>query len=94
MQTNKHVKTFDQVLTNAATSAAFRTAYDEELTRLRLASEIKRLRTERNLTQKSMAERANMPQSVIARIESGKCSISVGTLDRIAKVLGKEVQLA
>ena len=88
------LKTFNQVLNKASKSDTFKKSYNEELALLRLASEIKRFRTEKQLTQKVMAERAHMPQSVIARIESGKASISLTTLNRIAQVLGKEVQLA
>lgn len=86
--------TFDEVLNRANKSTTFKKAYNEELLRLRMASDIKRIRTAKGLTQKVVAEKAQMPQSVIARIESGKSSISMGTLNRIAHVLGKEVQLA
>ncbi len=51
-------------------------------------------RIAKKLTQKDVAEKADMPQSVIARVESGKHSPSLYTLERIANVLDKEVQLA
>ena len=41
----------------------------------------------------AVAQKSGMPQSVIARIESGDRGISVDTLGRIAHTLGKEVQL-
>jgi DNA-binding XRE family transcriptional regulator len=88
------LKTFDQVFAKAAKSEVFKKEYSEELTRLRLASDIRKFRTAKNLTQEIVAQRANMPQSVIARIESGKYSISLATLNRVAQVLGKNVQLA
>ena len=86
-------KTFDEVLAKAAISGTFVKEYNEEIVRLRLASKIKQIRTEKKFTQKYLAERAQMPQSVIARIESGTHSISLGTLNRVAQGLGKEVQL-
>lgn len=86
-------KTFDEVFREASKSESFKQAYNEELTRLRLAREVRLLRTKKHLTQEGIAEKAGMPQSVIARIESGERSVSVDTLGRIAYALGKEVRL-
>lgn len=85
---------FDDVLKQASKSKTFHKEYNEELMRLQLASEIKNLRIQYKLTQESVAKSANMPQSVIARVESGKHSVSLGTLNRIAEVFGKRVLLA
>ena len=86
--------TTKEVFKNSLKSEVFRNAYNEELVRLRLAHQIKKFRLENNLTQKAVAGKAQMPQSVIARIESGTHSFSLGTLNRIAKVFNKEVELA
>ena len=86
--------THDEVFKKSFKSKVFRDAYNEEVVRLRLAYQIKKIRLEKHLTQKSVATRAQMPQSVIARIESGTHSFSLGTLNRIAKVFNKEVELA
>ena len=75
-------------------SKTFRDAYNEELIQLRLSQQIKKFRLHENLTQKDVARKAQMPQSVIARIESGTHSFSLGTLSRIAKVFNKELELA
>jgi HTH-type transcriptional regulator / antitoxin HipB len=93
---NKELKfyTSDEVFTKSFKSQIFRDAYNEELARLRLARQIKEIRLEKRLTQKEVAGKAQMPQSVIARIESGTHSFSLGTLNRIAKVFKKEVALA
>jgi predicted transcriptional regulator len=45
------------------------------------------------MSQVDLATKAVMPQSVIARIESGKHSFTFGTLDKIAHVLGKKIEL-
>jgi len=84
---------FDDILKENLKSKTFRDAYNEELVRLNLVREIKKLRLNKKLTQKALAQKAQMPQSVIARIESGEHSFSLGTLNRIAKVFNKEVQL-
>ena len=74
-------------------SKEYRKAYTEEGVRLNLVRQIRNLRLKKNLTQKMVAKRANMPQSVIARLESGEHSFSLDTLQRIASVYGKEVRL-
>ena len=48
----------------------------------------------KELTQKMLAQRVGMSQSVIARIESGERGISVDTLGRVAHAIGKKIQLA
>lgn len=87
-------KTLKQVLSKELKSPKFKEAYSEEIFRLKIASEIKSLRIQKKLTQETFAKKVQMPQSVVARIESGKHSISLGTLNRVAQALGKRVQLA
>ncbi len=43
------------------------------------------------MTQQRVAKKAKMPQSVIARIESGSRGLSIGTLQKIALVFDREV---
>lgn len=85
---------FDQVFKKTSKSAEFQKTYSEEIARLKLATQIKEMRLKKKLTQKAVALRTNMPQSVIARIESGTHSYSLGTLHRIAHAFDKEIQLA
>lgn len=84
---------FDDLLKKEMRSKVFRKAYDEEIARLNLVRQIRELRIAKKLTQKAVAKRANMPQSVVARLESGEHSFSLDTLQRIANVYGKKVQL-
>lgn len=86
-------KTFNEVFSEVSKDESFKQAYNEEITRLRLAQEVRLLRTKKHLTQEGVAQKAGMPQSVVARIESGERSVSVDTLGRIAYALGKEVHL-
>lgn len=92
----KQLKThsFNKVFSKDLQSASFTNTYLKEITRLRLARQMRETRIAKKLTQKDVAEKADMPQSVIARVESGKHSPSLYTLERIANVLDKEVQLA
>ena len=86
-------KTFDQVFKKNFHSKEFQHAYNEEMARFELANQIREIRTKQQLTQKTLAEKAKMPQSVVARIESGKNGVSLDTLNRIASVFGKRVEL-
>ena len=85
---------FEDVFAEFSKNKAFLRAYNEELQRRSLAKQIRALRSAQKLTQKVVAERAGMPQSVIARIESGQSGISLDTLGRVAHTFGKHIQLA
>lgn len=74
-------------------SEEYKRAYYEETARLNLVRQIRELRLKKRLTQKAVAKRAKMPQSVIARLESGEHSFTLDTLQRLAFVYGKEVRL-
>lgn len=93
-QNNKKIYSFQETFDKDLKSKNFQKIYSEELAQLRLAEQIKKMRLEKKLTQKVLAQMAKMPQSVIARIESGTHSYSLGTLYRIAHVFNKEIQLA
>jgi DNA-binding XRE family transcriptional regulator len=84
---------FEDIVREQSKSKEFREKYHAELTRLSIAKQIRFLREEKKYTQKTIAEKTEMTQSVIARIESGSHSISVDTLGRIANALGKEIKL-
>ena len=85
--------TGEEVFRKHSKSKKFRHAYDEERARLKLASRLRELRLNRKFTQKALAEKIHMPQSVVARLESGEHSFSLGTLQRVAHAFNKEIQL-
>jgi DNA-binding XRE family transcriptional regulator len=84
---------FDDMLKKDLKSPKFRKAYEEELARLHLVRDIRKARMAKKLTQKQMAKAAGMPQSVVARLESGTHPFSFSTLYRIANVFGKKIVL-
>jgi predicted transcriptional regulator len=43
------------------------------------------------MTQRSLADRAGVPQSTIGRIEAGLVDPRVGTLDRLLRACGEEL---
>ena len=93
--TGKKLKwyTFEQVFRKASKSKAFQRAYQERLARHKLVYSIRKTREAKKLTQAAVARKANMPQSVIARLESGAHSVSVDTLSKVAHALGRQVEL-
>jgi transcriptional regulator with XRE-family HTH domain len=46
------------------------------------------------LTQRQLADRASMTQSVTARLEAGGTEPTLATLDRVAEALGLELTIA
>ena len=90
MKKNKFVS-FEEVLAEQMKLPGFREGFSAEINRLRLSYQIKMLRKKNNLTQRQVAAKAKMPQSVIARLESGTHGVSLDTLYKIADVFGKQV---
>ena len=68
-----------------------RRGYERAGRAIRLASEIRSLREKKGLSQRQLAELVGTTQSAIARLEGGRISPSLPTLDRIANALGAEV---
>ncbi len=50
-------------------------------------------RKRKGLTQVQLAKKVGMPQSQIARIESGNHNVTLGTLNRVASALDLRVQV-
>ena len=86
--------TFESMLKKQMKSAEFRAGYTKEVARLNMVYQIKKARLAKKYTQEKLAQKADMPQSVIARIESGKRGLSFETVSRIASALGKQIKLA
>jgi DNA-binding XRE family transcriptional regulator len=85
--------TKEEVFSRVKNTPAFEAAYREESARLEIASAVKSARKEQKLTQAVVAKRAAMPQSAIARLESGSHGVSLETLNKVAVVLGKQIKL-
>ena len=68
-------------------------AYDAAARAFLLGEEIRSLRTERGLSQRELAERMGVSQSVVGRLEAGGVEPRLSTLDRVARALGVELEV-
>ncbi|MEK7631784.1 MAG: helix-turn-helix transcriptional regulator [Patescibacteria group bacterium] len=66
----------------------------EEQEMLDISLQISQTRKKRKITQVQLAKKAGMPQSQIARIESGNHNVTIGTLNRVASALNLRVLVA
>ncbi|MGD8485847.1 MAG: helix-turn-helix transcriptional regulator [Chloroflexota bacterium] len=69
----------------------FKEEFDADFPYHDLSLEIGGLRADMDLTQTEFGRLVGMPQSTVARLESGQQNPSVGTLKRIAEATGTEL---
>lgn len=70
-----------------------REAYRREVPYAEVARAIIGLRTRHGLNQSEFAARVGRPQSYIARLESGRANVEVGTLMAFAQALGERIEI-
>lgn len=85
--------TFEDVLKKQMKIKGFKEGFNKEVARLSVIHQIKQARLAKKMTQEKLAKKADMPQSVIARLESGKQGLSFATISKIASALDKKIQL-
>jgi DNA-binding XRE family transcriptional regulator len=71
----------------------FKEAYDALKPEFKLADELISARISKKMTQTEVAEKAGVSRTVIARLESGTTNPTLGTVSRVANILGKELKL-
>lgn len=64
-----------------------------EIQRERMGQSIRNLRTQRGLTQVQLAQLAGITQSNLARIETGRYSVGLDILNKIANAMGVAVEM-
>lgn len=67
--------------------------YNELEPEYQLASSLIQARIDHKMTQAELAEKAGISQVMVARLESGTGNPTVGTISRVARILGKELRL-
>ena len=79
---------FKDYLNQQLQDPQFKQEFENETTKLESAIAVTHVRKEAGLTQRELANVSKVPQSTIARIETG-ANTSVDTLTKIANALGK-----
>ena len=94
--TQKRHKSLDSFLANQMTDDSFRTLFEAERIKLRIARWIKAARTQRGWSQAELARLASTTQPVIARLESAsdEREPSLSLLGRLAEALGFQLALS
>lgn len=87
------VVSFEEMLKKQLKIKGFKEGYEKEVARLDMIHQIKQARLKKKMTQEGLAKKAGMPQSVIARLESGRQGLSFATISQIATALGKKIEL-
>jgi len=86
---------FDSFLKSKLKDKEFKLSFEEVKMHLKIARVVEELRINANLTQAQLAERANVSQPMIARIERGDQNRvpTLSTINKVLSALGYEVDL-
>lgn len=84
---------FKDYLNQQLKDPEFQEEFKNETTKLESAIAVTHVRKEAGLTQRELANVSKVPQSTIARIETG-ANTSVDTLTKIANALGKRLTIS
>lgn len=85
--------TLRQYLHGEMKDPEFRRFYEEADIELKVALEITKAREAEQMTQEELAEALKTKQQTVSRIERGAQNVTIETLDRIAKALGRDLQV-
>ncbi len=84
---------FDDLKTELLKDPEVKKAYDALEPEYKIKRMLIEARIEKNLTQKELAELIGTKQANISRLESGTYNPSIKFLQKVAKSLGKELQI-
>lgn len=90
---SKNWYTLDDLLNDRLKDPEFRKIWEEGEADYQLGRQIIQARIDRKISQRVLAKRANTTQAVISRIESQGVSTTLQMASRIAKALGKTLEL-
>jgi len=82
---------FDSYLADKLKDPRLARMWEEEQAEIKVSIAIMEAREKEGLTQKDLAKATGMKQNAISRIERGDTNPTVGTLQRIADGLNKEL---
>ena len=84
---------FDKYLEEQLKNPDFKKEWEDHEMEHQLTMMLTKEREAQHMTQTELAERTGLRQSNISRIEKGQASPTLATLRRIARGLGKELQV-
>ena len=84
---------FDKYLEEQLKDPDFKKEWDDHEMEYQVTMMLMKEREAQHMTQTELAERTGIRQSNISRIEKGQASPTLATLRRIARGLGKELQV-
>ena len=85
--------TLRQYLREEMKDPEFRRLYEAADIELRVALEITKAREAKKMSQRELAAALKTKQQTVSRIERGAQNVTIETLDRIARVLGRDLQV-
>ena len=88
------MKTFDEMLAKQMKDEEFKKEYEAiqpEMNEIRASVDA---RTSQNLTQKELSQLTGITQADLSKIENGNANPSLNTLLKLAKGLGKKLQIS
>lgn len=85
---------FQEHLKEKLTDPKFKKVWEESAPEYELAKQIIEKRLRKKMSQRALAKKAHTTQAVISRIESMNANPSMGTLRRIAAVLGSKITIS
>ena len=71
----------------------FKTLVEEEFENLKIGEEIRRLRLSSGMTQEELAKQMSTTKSAISRLENHSESVRLSTIEKVAKVFNKKVEI-
>jgi DNA-binding XRE family transcriptional regulator len=86
--------TVDDWLKEELRDEGFPLRWHEREVAYKIAQELLRLRKRQGLSQTEVARRAGLKQPAIARLESGAVKPTLDTIQRVAQVLGRQVEVS
>lgn len=89
----RNVDDFDRYLEEQLRDPAFRKAWEADEAEYQLRRALIEARSERGMTQAQLAEATGMNQRAISRLEMGGTNPTLKTLSRLAKGLGKRLEI-
>ena len=90
---NKTRTDFQKDLERELKNPTFKKYYDEHGRQLEIAYQMLQLRKQKKLSQTQLAKQLGTTQSNIARMEAGIQNFSLTTLDKLAQVFNKKLEV-